>query len=92
MARILLNYVLPLILPMVLYLGWMWAVRHRSKARGDEIPTIKRAGIFWSIVAGFALMWAGLAYVAINSGAPPGEGTYQSPRLEDGKIVPPKFN
>lgn len=92
MARILLSYVLPLILPMALYLGWMWVVRHRSKARGDELPEVKSAGIFWSIVAGIILMFAGLSILAVTGGAPPGEGNYQSPRLENGKVVPPKLD
>lgn len=91
MARIFLNYILPLALPTLIYLGWMWYLRHRSKARGDEVPQIKSAGVFVSILLGVVLMFAGLIYVAINSGAPPGEGTYEAPRLEDGKITEPKF-
>jgi len=91
MARMLLNYVLPLALPTVLYLGWMWYLRHRSKARGDEVPEIKSTGLFISILAGVVLMIAGLIYVAVVSGAPPGEGLYEAPRLEDGKITTPEF-
>jgi len=91
MARIIIQYLLPLILPTVVYLGWMWVVRHRSKARGDEIPEIRNAALFWSLTAGVALMLVVLVFFAATGGAPPGEETYQSPRLEDGKIVPPKF-
>ena len=92
MTRILLNYLLPLALPTAIYVGWMFYLRHRSKARGDEVPEIKSAGVFVSILVGILLMFAGLAYVAVTSGAPPGEGTYVAPRLEDGKITQPKFN
>lgn len=91
MSRILLNYLLPLALPTVIYLGWMWYLRHRSKARGDEVPEIKSSGVFISIVAGVVLMFAGLIYVAVTSGAPPGEGFYEAPTLKDGKISEPKF-
>lgn len=91
MIRILLNYVLPLALPTALYLGWMWYLRHRSKARGDEVPQIKSAGLFTSILVGVLLMIAGLIYVAVVSGAPPGEGLYEAPRLENGKITKPGF-
>jgi len=92
MVRIVLSYILPLILPMAIYLGWVWVIRHRSRARGDEIPEIKNSGIFWSILAGVILMFAGLSILAVTGGAPPGKGNYQSPRLENGKIVPPEFN
>ncbi len=91
MMRILINYVLPLALPTAIYLGWTWFLRHRSRARGDELPEIKSASIFVSILIGIVLMFAGLVYVAVTSGAPPGEGTYEAPRYEDGKIIEPKF-
>ena len=91
MTRIIFNYLLPLVLPTAIYLGWMWYLRHRSKARGDEVPEIKNTSVFVSILLGVALMFAGLIYVAVTSGAPPGEGSYEAPRLEDGKITAPKF-
>jgi hypothetical protein len=92
MARIVLSYILPLILPMALYLGWMWVLRHRSKARGDEVPEVKSSSIFWSFIAGVILMFVGLSILAVSGGAPPGEGNYQSPRFENGKVVPPKLD
>jgi len=91
MSRIILNYALPLLTPLVLYLAWVYILRHRSKARGDELPTVKNGAIFWSIVTGFALMIASLVIIALTSGELPGTGEYVSPRLEDGKIIPPTF-
>jgi hypothetical protein len=91
MARIILTYIVPLALPTVLYLTWVWYLRHRSKARGDEIPEIKSVPVFVSILVGVILMFAGLAYIAVTSGAPPGEGYYEAPRLQDGKITEPVF-
>ncbi len=91
MIRILLTYVLPLALPTAIYLTWMWFLRRSSKARGDELPEIKSMSIFISILTGLVLMLAGLAYLAVTSGAPPGEGYYEAPRLENGKITEPKF-
>lgn len=43
------------------------------------------------MVAGLVLMLGLLAWIAVTSGEAPGEGGYQSPRFEDGKIVPPSF-
>ncbi len=91
MIRILFTYVLPLVAPLALYLGWMYILRHRSKARGDEVPSVERAGIFWALLAGFGLMVAGLVAVALTSGVEPGSGEYQAPRMEDGRVVPPTF-
>jgi hypothetical protein len=36
-------------------------------------------------------MSAGLVTIALTSGDPPDSGVYQSPRMEDGKIVPPSY-
>lgn len=92
MVRILLNYILPLALPTLIYLGWMWYLRNQSKARGDELPEIKSVPLFASILTGVLLMFAGLIYVAATSGEPPGEGFYEAPRFdEDGNLIPPKF-
>lgn len=90
--RILLQYVIPLGLPMAVYFGTMYFLRHRAGARGDEVPSIERSHVFWSLIVGFVLMIAGLAFIAATTGVEPGSGGYQAPRLEDGKIVPPKFD
>lgn len=91
MIRVLLTYILPLALPTAIYLTWVWYLRHRSKARGDELPEIKNTSVFVAILIGVALMFAGLTYIAMTSGAPPGDGGYEAPRLENGKITDPKF-
>jgi hypothetical protein len=91
MTRVLLQYLLPLLGPLALYLLYMAFARTRAAKAGDEIPAIERGHVFWSIVAGFFLMMAGLAYIAVSSGEDPGSGQYQAPRLEDGRVVPPKF-
>ncbi len=90
--RIFLQYVIPLVLPMAVYFSVMFYLRHRAGARGDEVPSIEHSHVFWSLLLGFALMIAGLAYIAATSGVAPGSGEYQSPRLENGKIVPPMFD
>jgi hypothetical protein len=91
MTRILLQYLLPLLGPLTVYLIYMSFRRRRAKKSGDDIPAIEKSHVFWSIVVGFALMIGGLAFLAVSTGEDPGAGTYQAPRLEDGRIVPPKF-
>lgn len=91
MTRILLTYVLPLAMPTILYLCWVWVLRHRASSTGTEIPKIAKGGLFWSFVIGFVLMISGLAYIAMTAGVGPDAGKYQSPRYEDGKIIPPSY-
>ncbi len=90
MIRIILNYVLQLLLPTLVYLAWI--KYGRKKHDNDDVPPALRKGpLFWCLIAGFALTAAGLATIALISGEPPDSGQYQSPRLEGGKIVPPHF-
>jgi len=91
MTRIFLTYILPLALPTLLYVGWLMYHGKRAKAKGDAPPQIASTGIFVSIIIGFFLMMAGLIYVAMTSGVAPDAGKYQSPRYEDGKIIPPSY-
>jgi hypothetical protein len=91
MSRILLQYLLPLLGPLTLYLLYIAFARRRAAKAGDDIPAIERGHVFWSIIAGFALMMAGLGFLALTSGEAPGSGQYQAPRLEDGRVVPPQF-
>ena len=96
--RIFLTYVLPLVLPTLVYVAWVGYARKKHVARGGgdgggdgDLPGLRRGPLFWSLVSGFVLMLGGLATIALMSGAPPDSGEYQSPRLQDGKIVPPHF-
>ena len=96
--RIFLTYVLPLVLPTLVYIAWVGYARKKHAARGggdgdgeDELPGLRRGPLFWSLVTGFVLMLGGLASIALMTGVPPDSGEYQSPRLQDGKVVPPHF-
>lgn len=86
MIRILLQYVLPLLLPVALYVLWAW-FSHKRRAAGGAPYRIQDGPWFWLIVAGVALASVALIVTALTSGGEP-SGTYQAPRWEDGKIVP----
>ncbi len=90
MTRILLTYLLPFVLPTAIYVAWVWYGRTKHKGDG-ELPGLRKGPFFWCLLGGFALMAGGLITIAVISGDPPDSGTYQSPRLEGGKIVPPHF-
>ncbi len=91
MARIILTYVLPLFGPLLLYLAWNAYARAKARKSGGEPPSLERGPIFWSIVAGFFLLMTGLVTLALTSGTDPDAGKYIAPRLEDGRVVPPRF-
>ena len=92
MTRIFLTYILPLVLPSLIYVLWIWnARRTHDPDSEDALPGLRRGPLFWSLVSGFLLMITGLITIALMSGDPPDSGTYQSPRLEDGKILPPSY-
>lgn len=90
MTRILLIYLLPFVLPTAIYVAWVWYGRIKNKDDG-ELPGLRTGPFFWCLLGGFALMTGGLFTIAMVSGDPPDSGSYQSPRLEGGKIVPPHF-
>ena len=91
MSRLLLNYILPLAFPLAVYLTYVWWQRRKADKHDGDIKVIERNNVFVSILIGFVLMIASLSWVAITSGERPGGGEYQSPRYENGKIIPPSF-
>ncbi len=91
MSRILLNYLLPLALPLAFYLIYMWWQRRRAEKHDKETPVVEHSHVFISVLIGFILMAVSLTWIAVVSGVAPGEGTYHPPLYQDGKIIPPSF-
>ncbi len=91
MARIIFTYVLPLVLPFLMYLAWNAYARAQARKTGGEEPSLQKGPVFWSIVAGFILLAASLVTLALTGGEEPDAGRYIPPRLEDGKIQPPRY-
>ncbi len=85
--RILVQFVLPLLLPGLLFLLWAYMTRVRPGEHGPARDIFAQGPWFRLIVAGFVLMTMGLATVAFLDGTEP-DGTYRAPYLQDGKIVP----
>lgn len=86
MSRALLQYLLPLVLPTVLYL--IWAVSIRDSGSGKKLATIiAESPWFWLIVAGLAVAAGSLIVTALVSGGEAGS-TYVAPVWKDGRIIP----
>lgn len=88
MSRILLQYLLPLLLPTVLWLIWYFAVGRRRPTADGGPSRLEHGPWFWLILAGVVLLGASLGYTALTLGLDPNSGTYVAPHLQDGKIVP----
>lgn len=85
MTRILLQYLLPLILPTLLYLGWAWLGQRRTA--GGPVERLQEGPWFWLVLAGVALMAAVLVATALMSGVEPGTRIIP-PKYEDGRVIP----
>ena len=80
MTRVFFMYIIPIILPSLLFFCWATFIRK------DDV--LARTGPWFRLlVAGLGLMAMGLAITAFIGGAAPG-GQYRAPYLEDGKIIP----
>ena len=79
--RFFFTYLLPLVLPLVIYLLVIWATRGQSAHWLEETPWLVLIG------AGVALLALSLIGWSLLSGAPPSE-VYIPPHMEGGEVVP----
>jgi len=88
MMRIVLQYLLPLILPSLGYLLWVSWAAHKAEKTGGPMPEpLSKGPWFRLVLMGFVLMVLGLVALTMSGSMDP-DGTFRSPRWEDGKIVP----
>ncbi len=91
MRRLLLNYLLPIILPFAVYGIWLAYARFRARTAGQHGgPEWRDAPWTWLMVAGAALVAAGFATLAFVGGSPIDQ-KYIPPQYIDGVIVPSRM-
>lgn len=90
MRRLILSYLIPLLLPFAAYALWLALVRWRARRAGAEVPGWNDAPLTWLMIAGIALASMGFVYLGLREDAPP-EAKYQPPHMENGVIVPGRF-
>ena len=83
--RQLVEIVVPLVLPALLYFGYVLYARARGLPETPETPWL------WLAAAGVLLLGATFAGLALFGGAPPGE-VYQPPKLINGVVQPGQYN
>jgi len=86
MIRIVLEILLPLLTPIVIYGVWS---HFDAKRKGTKMPGWEEGHWFWAAVLGAALAAASLVW--FGAGGDSGKGDYVEPHVEDGKVVPGKF-
>ncbi len=83
--RVILFYILPLLLPLALYL--IWASTNRQKTEPGDSHALAEGPGFWLVIAGFSLMIGGLIYLAAADRGHLGN-VYTPSVIENGRIVP----
>ena len=81
--RILLHIFLPLFLPIVIYTIW---AKIDANRKGKGLPSWEDGHWFWVIIAGFVFTACSLIFLTTLGNKP--YGHYQSPKIENGVIVP----
>jgi hypothetical protein len=76
--------VLPLVLPTLIYFGWVLYMRSRGAIETPEMPWA------WLAVAGGLLLGVTFLALALFGGAAPAD-VYVPPAIVDGKVVPGHF-
>jgi len=94
MIRILLEILLPLVLPVFLYGAWMAMEKRRAEKIGHgEVPTWREAPWVWLSLAGIALVGVVTVGAVLMQETAGPRGTYVAPRMgEGGSVVPGRVN
>ena len=90
MIRIFFTYLLPLLLPTVVYFMFLLPAQRRAMTRGGEASWEKTP---WMLLAaaGVSLLGLTLGALALHDGESPWSH-YDPPHMEDGHIIPGKFS
>ncbi len=68
MKRILLHYVLPILLPFIVYGVWLALARRKARPAGAAAPVWRNAPLTWLLIAGLGLVCVGLVALALTGG------------------------
>jgi hypothetical protein len=87
MGRIIVTYIVPFLLPAVVYAIWVWYRTGYVARHGGEAPRLEKGPWPLLLFLGAVLAFAVLAVTALTRGGSP-DDLYVPPHLEDGKMVP----
>lgn len=96
MIRMIFTYVVPLVLPTVMFYIWSaWmrrrlAQQHATEEEAKEAFRIKTPW-FRLLLTGLGLMVLGLILSVILSPKNPPNSVYQAPRIQNGRVLPGEY-
>ena len=76
----------PVLVPLLLYLSWLYIVRRRALKNGGVLPRFRDGPIFWLLMA--SLVIAVLCFITLGFSIDGQKGNYQPPHMEGEKLVP----
>jgi len=87
MARVVLTYIIPFLLPLAVYLAWSWYRGRYVAEHGGEAPRLEKGPWPLLMFLGAVLALATMALTTLTHESGPGSH-YTPAYVEDGKIVP----
>ena len=93
MIRVFLLILLPIMIPTLAYMGWVFMQRRKAKAAGvpEDAPTIQEAPWGLLITLSAAMLIVGIViFLFIDNRSDLGS-VYIPPKIEDGRIVPGQY-
>lgn len=87
MVRIFFTYLIPFLLPLFVYLCWVWYRMRYAEKHGGEAPVLEKGPWPLLLFIGAVLALTVLGATALLRGGSP-DATYVPPRLENGRVVP----
>jgi len=76
----------PVLLPLILYLLWLYAVRRRARKKGEPLPSFRDGPVFWLLISTLFIAFLCVAFLATSIEGT--KGKYQPPHMEGDKLVP----
>ena len=84
--KLFLTKILPLLIPLAIYAGWLIHARKRSRALGTAHPSARDAPWPIMLLTGLAVLISGMIALGLFTGEKPG-GVYVPPHMENGEII-----
>ena len=84
--KLFLTKILPLLLPLAIYVGWLIYARRRARSLGTTNPRATDAPWPIMLLTGLGVMIFGLVALGLFAGEKPG-GIYVPPHMENGEVV-----
>ena len=76
----------PIIIPALLYVGYMLLIRSKARKNEEEIPAFLKGHMFWVAVA--TIIMGIICFVVLGMSKQPGDGHYKPATMNDsGKVT-----